>query len=119
MKRTRLSLFYLVSYLAVGGIGFVFFPRFSLDLFLSTVAYEITMVRLVGVLLLSLAIIVAQIIRHGAVRLYPTTLLVRALILVVLIWQYISGGDPLFLVLTAIVGLGFILTGLSYLSERA
>jgi hypothetical protein len=50
--------------------------------------------------------------------LYPTTLVVRALILVVLAGLYVSAPDPFFLVLIAIVGLGVVLTGASYLLDR-
>ena len=118
MKRTRISLYYLASYLLFGGVGLVFFPTPSLKLFLSNGTYDLAMVRLVGVMLLALAVIVIQVIRYRAEELYPTTLLVRLIILAVLIWNYFSGGDPLFLVLTAIVGLGVVITGSSYLSER-
>ncbi len=118
MRRTRLSLFYLASYLSFGGVGLLFFPLPSLRLFLSTGDYPLPMVRLVGVLLLSLAIIVIQLIRHRAEVLYPTTLLVRAVILAALVWIYFSSLDPLFLVLTAIVGVGVLITGLSYLTEK-
>jgi hypothetical protein len=118
MTRTRISLYYLASYLLFGGVGLVFFPGPSLKLFLSTGTYDFAMVRLTGVLLIGLAIIVVQVIRHRVEVLYPTTLLVRLVILVVLIWNYFSAGDPLFLVLTCIVGLGVLITGSSYLSER-
>ncbi len=118
MSRTRFSLYYLALYLLFGGGGLVFFPGPSLKLFLSTGNYDFAMVRLAGVLLLGLAIIVIQVIRHRVEPLYPTTLLVRLVILVVLIWNYRSTHDPLFLVLTAIVGLGVLITGSSYLSDR-
>ena len=118
MSRTRISLYYLASYLLFGGVGLVFFPGPSLKLFLSTGNYDFSMVRLTGVLLIGLAIIVIQVIRHRVEVLYPTTLLVRLVILVVLIWNYSAAGDPLFLVLTCIVGLGVLITGSSYLSER-
>lgn len=118
MKRTRLSLFYLAGYLTFGGLGLLLFPQPSLRLFLSNGDYPDPIVRLTGVLLIALAIIVAQVIRRRAEELYPTTLLVRLVILAALLWLYFGSGDPLFGVLTAIVGLGVILTGSSYLYER-
>lgn len=81
--------------------------------------YRIPMVRVVGVLLLSLSIIVFQAVRYRAEYLYPTTLLVRAIILITLVALYLSNWDPLFLVLTCIVGFGFILTGTCYLMDRS
>jgi uncharacterized protein YebE (UPF0316 family) len=68
--------------------------------------------------LLALGILVAQIIRHRLDVLYSTTLAVRALILLVLGWLYVSARDPFFLVLIAIVGLGVVMTGTSYLLDR-
>ena len=118
MKKTRLSLFYLAGYLSVGGIGFLFFPKVTLTLFLSNGNYSDVMVRIMGVFLLSIAIIVVQIIRHHATFLYPTTLVVRTLILSAFTFFYALYGDPMFFVLIAIVGVGFLITLTSYLLER-
>jgi uncharacterized protein YjeT (DUF2065 family) len=118
MKKTRLSLFYLAGYLSVGGIGFLFFPKVTLTLFFSNGNYSDVMVRIMGVFLLSLALIVIQIIRHRATFLYPTTLVVRALILSSFTLFYILYRDPMLLVLLAIVGIGFLMTLTSYLLDR-
>ncbi len=118
MPRTRLSLFYLASYLLGGGLAFALAPRLSLQIFLSTGEYELVMVRFVGVLLLALGILIAQMIRVGADRLYQTTLLVRAIILVALAAFYASTRDPMMLVLFAIVALGWILTLSAYVIDR-
>ena len=50
--------------------------------------------------------------------LYSRTLLVRAFLLVCIITFYGRSRDPFFLVLLAVVGFGFVWTGLSYLSEK-
>jgi len=50
--------------------------------------------------------------------LYPTTLLVRAFFLACIVTFYVTSRDPLFLALLAVVGFGFVWTGLSYLSEK-
>jgi hypothetical protein len=44
--------------------------------------------------------------------------LVRAFFLVCIATFYAMTRDPFFLVLLAVVGFGFVWTGLSYLSER-
>lgn len=62
--------------------------------------------------------IVVQIIRHRLEMLYLTTLFVRAFIVLSLSGLYVYSRDPLFLVLIALVGLGMILTGTSYLFDR-
>lgn len=119
MHKTRLSLWYLFSYLVFGGCGFLLFPVQALAMFQSTGDYGLPMVRLSGVLLLGLAIIVFQVIRLRVSQLYPTTLIVRLTILVVLGFLYAGSADPLFLILIGIVGAGVLLTGALYFSERS
>ncbi len=118
MNKTRLSLFYLAGYLSVGGIGFLFFPRITLTLFLSNGNYSDVMVRIMGVFLLSIALIIIQIIKHRATFLYPTTLAVRAFILCAFTVFYFLYRDPMFIVLLAIVGLGFLMTLTCYVLDR-
>ncbi len=110
MRKTRLSLFYLATYLYLGGAAFVAFPKLALVLFLSNGDYSDLMLRMAGTLLLGLAIIVTQIIRYRVTVLYPTTLVVRALFLFAFANFYLIHGDPMLLVLIGIVGLGAILT---------
>ena len=117
MDKTRLSLFYLVSYLTFGGIGLLVAPRFAAALLGSTGDYPEVLLRAIGMFLLGLAMIVAQIIRKRIDALYPTTLLVRAFFCVCLVVFYGMSRDPLFLVLFGIVALGFVITGTSYLRE--
>ena len=118
MRRTRLSLYYLASYLLVAGIALVATGQFAMRLLLSNGEYGDVLPRLLGVVLFALGVLIAQIIRYRLEMLYPTTLAVRAVILAVLLALYVSSLDPFFLVLFAIVGLGVLLTGTSYLSER-
>ena len=76
------------------------------------------MPRLLGVVLLALGIVIVQIIRYKVEVLYTTTLIVRALIVVVLVGLFIYSHDPLFISLIVVVGFGMILTGTSYLLDR-
>jgi len=69
-------------------------------------------------LLTGLGMTVVGIIGTRAEALYPATLLVRAFFLVCLVAFFLMTRDPFFLVLLAIVGFGFALTGLTYLTER-
>lgn len=118
MKKTRLSLFYVAAYLLIGGTGFLFFPRGTLTLFFSNGNYSDVMVRVMGVFLLSVAMIVIQIIRLRAAFLYPTTLAVRTLILAAFTSFYVMYGDPMFVIIIVVVGIGFVMTLISYISER-
>ena len=118
MKRTRLSLTYLATYLLIGGIGLLLAPKIALSLLLATGDYGRIFPQIVGMFMIGLAIVVVQIIRFNVAVLYPTTLAVRAFFLVCLAVFYFVTLDPLFLVLIAIVGFGFVLTGWSYLTDR-
>lgn len=118
MHKTRLSFYYLAGYLTLGGIGLLFFPTLAAKLFLSNVEYDPIMLRMSGMFMLGIAIIIIQFIRHEATVLYSTTLLVRLLFVVCLTVFYLTSKNPFFLVILAIVALGFVLTGLSFLSDR-
>ena len=118
MNLTRLSLYYLAGYLLFAGVALMLVPAFALSLLLSNGQYGDVLPRLLGVVLFALGVFVAQVIRHRLTVLYPTTLAVRAVILVVLAALYVKSSDPLFLVLIGIVGLGFLMTGTAYLRER-
>ena len=118
MNRTRLSLFYLAGYLTFAGLALLLVPSFALKLLLSNGDYGDVFPRLAGMLLLGLAILVTQIIRHRVEVLYPTTLMVRLFFLVVFAYLFLSSDDPFFLVVFGIVLVGVVLTGYSYLTEH-
>jgi hypothetical protein len=119
MDRTRLSLYYLSGYLTFAGLALLLVPTFALQLLFSNGDYGEVFPRLAGMLLLGLAILITQIIRHRIEALYATTLVVRLFFLVVLAYLYLSSSDPFFLVVFGIVVLGVIFTGYFYLRERA
>ena len=118
MPLTRLSLFYVVGYLTVAGLALLLVPNFALTLLLSNGNYGDIFPRFAGMTLLGIDILVFQIVRLRIEQLYPTTLLVRVFFLVVLAALFVLSGDPFFLVVFAIVGVGVLITGYSYLSER-
>lgn len=118
MRRTHLSLYYLAGYLVVAGIALIATGQLAMRLLLSNGEYGDALPRLLGVVLLALGILIAQIIRHRIEVLYSTTLVVRGLILTVLAGLFVATRDPFFLVLIGIVGLGVLLTGASYLLDR-
>jgi hypothetical protein len=116
--RTRLSLYYLVTYLFVTGIGLLFMPQLSLKLLFSTGHYENTFVQFTGAFMIALSIMVSQIIRHRIEALYPTTLLVRAFFIVVIVALYYETNDPLFLIVLAVVSLGVALTAIAFFLDQ-
>ncbi len=118
MQRTRTSLYYVVGYLSVGGIGLALAPDLALRLLFATGSYGDVMARVVGVLMIGLAIVVVQIIRHDVRQLFPTTLGLRLFLCACFIGLFVYTSDRLFLVLTGIVGLGVVMTGTAYMRER-
>ena len=118
MKRTHLSLYYLVTYLIFAGIALLVAPQLALKLLFSNGDYGNVLPRFLGVIILALGIIVLQILRLHIEALYSTTLIARSVILVCDVGLYLYSRDPLFLTLLAVVGLGFILTGTGYLMDR-
>lgn len=118
MHRTNLSLYYLAGYLIPAGALLLFVPEFATKLLLSNRTYEYAPFRLVGILLIGLGILVVQIIRYRLQVLYPTTVLIRLLISATLIGLYAQTSDPFFLVVLAVVVIGIVLTGTTYLLDR-
>lgn len=119
MRRTRLSLFYLSGYLLPTGLALVVHPQATMRLLQARGDYGDAMPRFVGILLLALGIIVAQMIRVRAEAMYPGTLAARVVILAGLIGLYAQTRDPFFVVVTAVVALGFFLTLGSFLADRS
>lgn len=118
MQWTRLSLYYLCGYLLLGGFLLLFFPTEGLRLFLSNGDYGDVFPRVAGMLLAGLGMTVFSIIRTRSEAMYPATLVIRTFFLACIAAFYWRTEDPLFLVLLAIVGFGFVLTLTSYLLDR-
>jgi uncharacterized protein YjeT (DUF2065 family) len=119
MTKTRLSLYYLATYLMLTGLGLMFAPDTLLKLLFATRVYDDVMPRFVGILMVAIALIVTQIIRFRVEQLYPITALIRLVIWVYVLWLYFHSGDTFFVVVLAVVGLGIVLTSATYLWERS
>ena len=118
MKKTRLSLFYLGSYLTLIGLGLLLAPVKTLELLQSNAEYGDVFPRMAGMLMSGLGLAVFGIIRARVPELYPTTLFIRMYFLVCIAIFYWMTSDPLFVVLVVIVGIGFVLTASSYVLDR-
>jgi hypothetical protein len=118
VKRTHLSLYYLITYLITAGLGFLLIPQVMLKLLFSNGNYGDMFPRLVGMLILALAILVFQIIRLKIESLYTSTLIVRGMILTCLVSFYLYSRDPFFLIVISIVSVGVLLTGIGYYLDR-
>ena len=118
MNKTRISLFYLGSYLAIIGFGLLFAPAGTLRILQSNGEYGDVFPRIAGMLMSGLGITVFGIIRARVAELYPATLVIRLYFLICIVVFYSMTRDPLFLVIFAIVALGFVLTLSSFILDR-
>ena len=118
MHRTQTSLYYLGSYLVIIGFGLLLAPSQTLKLLLSNGQYGDVFPRVAGMLMSALGLSIFGMIRARSYQQYPTTLIVRAYFIVCIAAFYWTTSDPMFLVLIGIVGLGFVLTLVSYLFDR-
>lgn len=118
MPRTRLSLYYLASYLLFGGFGLLLTPRLTMTLLLSNVNYDSIILRVVGMLFIGLGFLVVQFIRMEVRDLYPSTVLICGVYGVCLLAFYMMTYNPFFLTLLVIVTIGIVLTSWSLFADR-
>ena len=118
MRKTRLSLFYLGSYLLIIGLGLLLAPHETLTILQSTGDYGEVFPRVSGMLMSGMGLSIFGMIRARSYDLYPATLFIRVYFVACILTFYERTRDPLFLVLTAVVGLGFVLTLSAYLLDR-
>jgi len=118
MRWTRMSFIYLVGYLWLGGLGLLAAHEIAIGFLGSSAAYPPVILRLLGGILIALGVVVADIARRGIEVLYPTTLVVRTILLAIILWSYAASGDMMFLSFAAIVALGMVFTGVGLINDR-
>jgi hypothetical protein len=112
------SLYYLGSYLTIVGLALLAAPHTTLAILQSNGDYGDVFPRVAGMLMSGLGFSIFGMIGARSEQQYPTTLLVRTYFLVCIAAFYVATSDPMFLVLGAIVALGFVMTLGSYLVDR-
>lgn len=108
MDLRRLTLTYLVIYLAVAAVGFGFFPQQFMDLFQSNGDYGDVMPRLVGLMMGALAFLIFNIIRNEDWHYYVVSIYVRTVIVIFLVYLWAISDDPMFLLINVIVLIGLV-----------
>jgi len=117
--RIRVCIWYVAGYLIFSGLALLVAPRDALAAMLSSADYGSIMPRWVGMLSVAMGTLVGQIVRLRIAALYPLSFFMPAAMLVGFIGLYLQSADPLFLVVSAVVGIGVVATGLSMLFGRA
>ncbi len=115
--RTRLSLFYPLAYLTTSAIGLLVMPGFTQRMLFANVEYDAIAMRFAGVFILGLAIIVAQVIRLRLDALYATLVAVRVVFCAIYIALYAQTGNPFFLSVFGVVGLGLVASSIAYVID--
>jgi len=108
MRAKKLTLTYLITYLAIGGLGFLLFPDQTLTLFLSDGIYGDIMPRITGMFMCALSFLIFRILKNEDWHYYSATIYVRSIIVFILIWLFYKSSDPMLLVVTGIVLIGLI-----------
>jgi uncharacterized protein YjeT (DUF2065 family) len=111
-------LFYLAAYLTITGLALLFAPRFSLKLAFANHEYPDAFVQFSGILMLGLAIVVMNVIKYGNRFLYRATLMARIPMWICILGIYLYTRETFFVVVLCVLGLGIVITGSLYLSER-
>ena len=119
MPRTRRTLFYLAGYLSLTGLALLFAPQLTLKLLFANHDYPGAFVQLSGILMIGLAIVVANVIRYGSPVFYRATLMARIPMWILILGLYFQTREAAFIVILCVLGTGIVLTGTSYLSERS
>jgi hypothetical protein len=118
MRWTRRSLVYVAGYLLLGGLALAVAPGWALDLLGSNHDYGDVMPRALGIVMLALGVLVAQIVRHRLEVLYPTTFYARVGIAAGLFSLWLASDDLAFLTVFAIVAAGLVMTATAYRLDR-
>lgn len=114
-----ITFWYLAGYLLFGGIGFAFLPQETLRLFLSNGDYGDIMPRTAGMFMILLGGLIASMTARRDFAYYAASVLLRLFAIGFLIFLYARSADPMFMVLLAVVLIGWLPSALTVLRERA
>ena len=118
MKLKKIAWIYLISYLAIGGVGFAFFPAETQQLFLSNVDYGDIMPRLVGAFMCLLSFLIFHMYKNRDWKYYPITIMARIPVVLFIFYLYYISCNPMFLMINGIVIVGLVMTITGYYLGR-
>lgn len=114
-----ITFWYLAGYLLFGGFGLAFFPQETLRLFQSSGDYGDIMPRVAGMFMVLLGGVIASMSARRDFTYYARSVQLRLFALGFLVFLFERSGDPLFMVLLAIVLIGWLPSAAAVLRERA
>lgn len=118
MERTRRSLYFAAGYLYFGGAGFLLAPSIMLDILFAEGIYSSVTLRLVGALMVALAMIVSGVIEKGIETLYRQLLYAQLPAVACLAYIYWDSLDRMWLIALLVTGAGCVYSFGSYLMDR-
>jgi len=119
VRLKRVAFVYLISYLSVAAVGFGLFPTLTLKLFLSNGDYGVIMPRMLGAMMGVLSFLLFVIYRNGDWKKYsPFTMMARTPLVLFIFYLYYLCGDPMFLIINAIVLVGLVTTAVGTVLQR-
>jgi hypothetical protein len=115
----KIAFIYLISYLSVTAVGFGLFPALTLKLFLSNGDYGVIMPRMLGAMMGVLSFLLFMIYRNGDWKKYsPFTMMARTPLVLFIFYLYYLCGDPMFLIINAIILVGLCTTAVGTVLQR-
>ncbi len=118
MPKTRLSLYYLATYLLFGGFGFLLTPRLATKLLLSNADFDTMILRVMGMLMMGLGFLIVQVIRLRVSVLYASTLIMLGVFGICLMAFFMMTYNLFFLTILVIVVIGVALTSWSLFEDQ-
>jgi len=119
VRLKRIAFIYLISYLSVAAVGFGLFPALTLKLFLSNGDYGVIMPRMLGAMMGVLSFLLFMIYRNGDWKKYsPFTMMARTPLVLFIFYLYYLCGDPMFLIINAIILVGLVTTAVGTVLQR-
>ena len=118
MPKTRRTLFYPATCLILVGIALYVAPQATLRMLLANHEYPETFVRFSGVLMLGLSVPVIHAIRRADSSSCGAALAAAIPMWLLILILYVQVHETAMIVVLAALGLGILLTGVTYLAER-
>ena len=118
MPKTRLSLYYLATYLLFCGFGFLLTPGLAMKLLLSDAHFDSMILRVLGMFMIGLGFLIVQVIRLRVSVLYASTMIMLGVFCICLMAFFMMTYNSFFLIMLVIVAIGVGFTGWSLFEDR-